>query len=161
MAYTIDLLKDIRHRYMALATLHKNKSTQPMPDIRTLVDTGAFNTMIDSYLAEKYGHMMPIFIPVVIGGHSGNAQGCILSKLIIGDIEMERVFALSYPFKDWLARHIILGTNVMNNWDFTISRTDDILKFVERIPSDAPNQIYPYQNYFKNGEYVIVQNDMH
>ena len=160
MAYTIDLLQDIRHRYITLATLHDVKDAQPMPDVRVLLDTGAFNTMIDVDLVDTYGALLPFFIPVTIGGHSGEAQGCVLYRVSIGNFELTRVFALAYPFKDWLTQHIVLGTNVMNNWDFATSRVDNKIRFSERIPDDAPNKNYPYQNYFINGEYVTVQSEL-
>jgi hypothetical protein len=160
LAYTIKLLEDTRHRYIAYATLHGIGDAESRSDIRTLVDTGAFNTMIDTDFAKQFGTMLPLYIPVVIGGHSGMTQGCILNKVTLGDFNMTRVFALTFPFTDWLTRHIVLGTNVLNNWDFTPSRTDDKITFIERIPHDAPNKVHPYQNYFRNGEYVAVQDEL-
>ena len=159
MAYTIDLLGDIRHRYMALATVHSMGDKSSMPDIMTLFDTGAFNTMIDIDHAKKYGAMLNMPVPVVIGGHSGIAEGCILWKVSFGDFHMERVFALAYPFEDWLSQHIIIGTNVTNNWEYMTSRTKNIITLEECVPADAPNQIYPYQNYFRKGKYIAVQDD--
>ena len=91
--------------------------------------------------------------------NSREAHGCIIPKIIIGNFEMIKMFALAFSFSDWLTRHVILGANVLNNWDFTTSRTDNIIEFSERIPPDAPNKKNPYQNYFRNGEYVAVQDE--
>jgi len=113
--------------------------------------------MIDTKIAKDFAVPLPIKIPISIGGKAGVAQGCVIHKIAFGDFEMSRVFAMAYPFDDWLMRHIILGTNVLNNWDFTISRSDNSIKLCQRIPEDAPNKEYPYQNYFKGGEYVAVQ----
>jgi len=124
---------------MALATIHSMEDKSSMPDIMTLMDTGAFNTMIDIDHAKKYGAMLNMPVPVVIGGHSGMAQGCVLWKVSFGNFHMERVFALAYPFADWLSQHIIIGTNITNNWDFTISRTKNKITLEENIPHDAPN----------------------
>jgi hypothetical protein len=125
----------------------------------TLLDTGAFNTMIDIEFAETFGIMLPMTIPITIGGNLGKAQGCVIPKIIIGNFEATRVFTMAYPFKDWLARYIIIGTNVLNNWDFAISRSENTLNFVERIPQYVTNKKHPYQNYFLRGEYVAVQDD--
>jgi len=125
-----------------------------------LLDTGAFNTMIDFELAKRFGIMLPITIPITIGGNAGEAIGCIMPYLTVGDFEITRMFALAFPFKDWLVRHIILGANVTNNWEFTTSRTKNLIKFTEDVPPDAPNQKYPYQNYFTKGKYVAVQNEL-
>lgn len=159
MGYTINLLSEIRHRYIAHAKLSRHDLEQQADGVMTLLDTGAFNTMIDLRLAKRFGIMLPMKIPVSIGGNLGEAQGCILSCVKLGDFEMTRVFALSFPFKDWLVRHIILGANVTNNWEFTTSRTKNVIRFTEEIPPDAPNQKHPYQNYFISGEYVAVQDD--
>ena len=55
---------------------------------------------------------------------------------------------------------MVLGANVLNNWDFATSRTDNVIRFTERIPPDAPNRKHPYQNYFTGGEYVAVQDEV-
>ena len=160
MEYTINLLDRIRHRYISHAVLKNYNSTEMVDAIPALVDTGAFNTMIDIALAKRFGFILPMSIPISIGGNHGEAQGCIVHRLTVGDFTMSRIFALAYPFKDWLAGYIIIGTNVLNNWDFTISRVDNLIRLSERIPEDAPNKAHPYQNYFTEGEYVAVQDEM-
>jgi hypothetical protein len=130
-------------------------------NVLTLLDTGAFNTMIDLELAKKFGVILPIIVPITIGGNLGESQGCIIHNIKLGNFNMTRVFALAYPFKDWLVRHIIIGTNVLNNWDFLTSRMDNTIRFTERIPHDVPNKKYPYQNYFINGEYVAIQDKIY
>ena len=159
MGYTLKLLGKIRHRYIANVAVSNLDSSIVDHEVKMLLDTGAFNTMIDFDLAKRFGVMLSIKTPISIGGHLGEAQGCIIPKLTVGGFEMQRVFVLAFPFKDWLVRHIILGANVLNNWDFTTSRTDNVIRFSERIPHDVPNKEYPYQNYFIKGEYVAVQDE--
>ena len=159
MEYTVELIKEIRHRYIMYSTLTRLDSSKAEANILTLLDTGAFNSMIDVTLAKRYGLMLPITIPISIGGSLGGAQACILHSVTLGNFKMSRVFALAFPFKDWLTGHIILGANVLNNWDLFLSRTNNAMHFSERIPTDVPNKGHPYQNYFTNGEYVAVQDD--
>ena len=59
MVYTVNLLCDVRHRYVALASLGNAELTQTMTDVRVLIDTGAFNTMIDLALAQRFGVLLP------------------------------------------------------------------------------------------------------
>ncbi|MCL2168963.1 MAG: hypothetical protein FWB74_02930 [Defluviitaleaceae bacterium] len=116
--------------------------------------------MIDVKLVNRYGRLLPnSYFDVIIGGYIGKAQGCVLDKLSIGDLTMERVFVMAYPFDSWLTGHILLGANVMNNWDLTISRSDDVIRLVERVPVDAPNKVNSYQNFFKNGKYMALQEE--
>jgi hypothetical protein len=154
------MLTEVRHRYLAEISLSNIDATRIDPEVMMLLDTGAFNTMVDFELAKRFGTMLNFTIPVSIGGNSGEAHACILHKLSVGDFEMTRVFTLAYPFTDWLTRHIILGTNVLNNWEFTTSRKNNTIKFIENIPDDAPNKEHPYQNYFLKGEYIAVQEDL-
>ena len=160
MVYTIDLLGDVRHRYVALASISNAEMTQTMTDVHVLIDTGAFNTMIDFALAQRFGILLPESMTVSIGGKTGTAQFCVIGNITLNNCVLTRVFALAYPFDDWLMGHLLLGTNVMNNWDFLISRSRDILEFSEKIPFDAPNKRFPYQNYFKDGNYVAVQAEL-
>ena len=153
MDYTIELRSEVRHRFIASVALSNEDSSRVDQKVMMLLDTGAFNTMIDFGLAKSFGFLLPISI----GGSLGEAQGCIIPQIIVGNFEMTRVFTLAFPFKDWLMRHIILGANVLNNWDFMTSRTDNVIRFSERIPPDTPNKENPYQNYFRSGKYVAVQ----
>jgi hypothetical protein len=105
-----------------------------LENVSTFVDTGAFNTMIDDALVDLVGYRLPLYIPISIGGYAGEAQGCILHRVILGNFAFESVFAMSFPFKDWLKDHIILGANVMNNWDFKISRSDNTMSISEKNP---------------------------
>ena len=53
---------------------------------------------------------------------------------------------------------IILGTNVINNWEMIISRKHNSFKFREDPPLNIPNKKTIYQNYFsKEGNYVCIQ----
>ena len=159
MDYTINLLSWVRHRYIAYATLSDTASAESLINVPVLMDTGAFNTMIDISLAKKFGIMLPVKIPVSIGGSLGEAQGCILHSMTLGDFEITRVFALAFPFEDWLVGYSILGANVLNNWEFTTSRAKNVIRFHEEIPPDVPNKRHPYQNYFIKGEYVAIQDE--
>ena len=139
--------------------MHSISSSKQMPNVPTLVDTGAFNTMVDFELANEFGSILPLVIPISIGGIRANSRGCVIHKMTIGDFTMTQAFALAYPFTDWLTGYVILGANVLNNWDFTTSRTDNQIRFTERIPPDTPNKRYPYRNYFFCGKYIAVQDD--
>ena len=160
MDYTIELRDDIRHRFIAHAKLNNFDSSRQSPKVLTLLDTGAFNSMIDIGLAKTFATLLPITIPISIGGNLGEAHGCIIHKVTLGNFEMKRVFAMAFPFKDWLMRHIILGANVLNNWEFVLSKANNVVKLSERVPHDAPNKKHPYQNYFIKGEYVAIQDEI-
>jgi hypothetical protein len=77
---------------------------------------------------------------------------------MIKDIVLERVLAFAADFSGELESDILLGTNVMNNWEMLINKKANIFKFREDPPEDLPNKTHIYQNYFdKDGNYVFVQ----
>lgn len=157
MVYTAKLKEDEPDRILTTATMIGSNLGQTPIDVPVLIDTGAFNTMVDSAIVGYFGKILTYKFGIKIGGNDGIAQGCILYDVEIGGKRMKNVFALAYPFEDWLRGHILLGLNVMNNWEYTISRAKNTMNFVEEIPPEAPNQKNPYQNYFKDKKYVALQ----
>jgi len=147
----------MRHRIIIDGHIHSQNSSGLKLPTKIFVDTGAFNTMIDIDIVQDFGVLLPMPFEVTIGSYKGIATGCILHEVSMGDFLVKRVFAMAYPFEGWLRGHMLLGLNVMNNWDYTISRSNNIMRFVENVPHDAPNKVSPYQNFFKNGKYVAVQ----
>jgi len=74
--YTIELRDDIRHRFIAHTKLNNFDSSRQAPKVLTLLDTGAFNSMIDINLAKTFATMLPITIPISICGNLGEASIC-------------------------------------------------------------------------------------
>jgi len=159
LGYTVTFDETNLERYIINATLHPLSDSEQKEEIPVLIDTGAFNNMIDIDLVEGFGHFIPVYISVTMGGEKGRTDGCILPKVQIGDLVMTNVFAMAFPLGDWLKGHMVLGANALNNWDFTISRTNGTIMFCENVPKDAPNKANPYQNYFKNGKYMALQKE--
>ncbi|MCL1878778.1 MAG: hypothetical protein FWF80_07960, partial [Defluviitaleaceae bacterium] len=92
---------------------------------------------------------------VSVGGFRGDANICILHKMNIGGYDMEKVIALAVPFGGELHNHILLGANVTNNWEFTLSRLKNRLTVTEEFSEVARKREYPYRYYFNNKGQVI------
>jgi hypothetical protein len=118
--------------------------------VNVLLDTGAFNTIIHAPLAARYGVVLKQTMKVSVGGFRGDANICVLHKIKIGDLEIEKVVALAVPFEGELREHILLGANVTNNWEFTLSRKKNKVTIAEEFANDALNREYPYRYYFNN-----------
>ena len=69
---------------------------------------------------------------------------------------MEKVIALAVPFDGELKNHILLGTNVTNNWDFNISRNKNFLGITEDFSETASTRDYPYRYCFNNKGQVMA-----
>ena len=93
-----------------------------------------------------------------LGGSIIEAEAFSVNKIIIGDFTLERVIAFAGEYKGNYEDDIILGTNVMNNWEMIFSKKTHSFQFREDPPETLPNKINIYQNYFnRNGNYICVQ----
>jgi hypothetical protein len=116
--------------------------------------------MIPKYLAEQCGRSLGFKMNYSIGGHVIESEAFSIDKIKIGDIMLERVIAFAGDYPGEYEDDIILGTNVINNWEMTIHKKTHSFKFCEDPPESLPNKTYIYQNYFnKTGNYICVQNN--
>ncbi|MCL2603339.1 MAG: retroviral-like aspartic protease family protein [Defluviitaleaceae bacterium] len=128
--------------------------------VLTLLDTGAFNTIIHKELASTYGIILNKTMHVSIGGYKGDADLCIIHKMNIGNMVIENILALAVSFKGELKDHILLGANVTNNWDVGFSRRRNVLHATEDFPHDIPNRKYPYRYCYDNKGRIIAVQEM-
>ena len=95
-----------------------------------------------------------------IGGFTGDSPICIIQKIKIGGLVLEKIAALAVPFDGELKDHILLGANVMNNWNFNVSRLNNRLSAVEEFSAAAVARQYPYRYAFDNKGQVIALSEM-
>jgi hypothetical protein len=114
--------------------------------------------MIPRYLAEQTGRSLGFKMKYSLGGSIIKTEAFSIEKIMIGDFLLERVIAFAGDYKGSHEDDIILGTNVINNWEITICKKEHSFKFREKPPEDLPNKVNIYQNYFnKEGNYICVQ----
>ena len=147
-------------RYVFEARLWDRKEKHLGAPINILIDTGAFNTVIHKTLVPTYGKMLKQTIITSIGGYKGEANICILDKINIGEHTLENVVALAVPFVGELQDHILLGANVTNNWDFSLSRKRNIMEAKEEFSDEAVQREFPYQYCYNNKGQVMVLQEM-
>jgi len=153
----VALSKKYKHRYKFDASILKITDKNCI-NTTIFLDTGCFNTMIPKYLAIQTGHPLGFKKTFKIGGDQTETEAYSIDKLIIGDLCLEKVVAFAGDYKGDHVDDIILGTNVINNWEMTISKKEHTFKFKEDPPDDIPNKKNIYQNYFnKEGDYICVQ----
>jgi hypothetical protein len=129
-------------------------------NIQVLVDTGSFNTIIHKRLVADHGIMLKKTMMTSVGGFRGEANLCILEKINIGGHVLEKVVALAVPFEGELKDHILLGANVTNNWEFTLSRMKNRMVAAEEFSEDAWKREYPYRCCFDNKGRVMALQEM-
>ena len=95
-----------------------------------------------------------------VGGYKGEANICILDKINIGGHTLEKVVALAVPFAGELKDHILLGANVTNNWDFSLSRKRNIMEAKEDLSDEAVKRKFPYKYCYNNKGQVMALQEM-
>jgi len=145
------------HRYKFYAGIYEIQSKK-FRKTTVFLDTGCFNTMIPRYLAEISGRSLGFKMAYSLGGNVIEAEAFSIDKLMIEDIILERVVAFAGKYTGGHEDDIILGTNVINNWEMIISKKSHTFQFREDPPENLPNKTSIYQNYFsREGNYVCVQ----
>jgi len=154
---TVALSKWFNHRYKFYANVYNLRTKEFVENI-VFLDTGCFNTMIPRDLAEQSGHSLGFKMKYSLGANVVEAEAFSIDKIMIGDFVLERVVAFAGKYKGSQEDDIILGTNVINNWEMLISKKKHTLQFCEDPPDSLPNKTNIYQNYFnKEGNYIYVQ----
>ncbi|MCL2048648.1 MAG: retroviral-like aspartic protease family protein [Defluviitaleaceae bacterium] len=133
----------------------KNKFGLP---VDVLLDTGSFNTIIHKALVPKFGTMLKTTMMTSVGGYKGEASLCILDKINIGGHIIEKVVAIAVPFEGELKEHILLGANVTNNWELTLSRMKNKMEATEQLTDTGRK--YPYRYCFDNKGRIMALQEM-
>jgi len=154
---TVALSKLFEHRYKFAAKVYDLR-TKGFVKATVFLDTGCYNTMIPRDLAEESGHSLGFKMKYSLGANVVEAEAFSIDKIMIGDLVLERVVAFAGNYKGRQEDDIILGTNVINNWEMHISKKKHTFQFREDPPDSLPNKTNIYQNYFnKEGNYIYVQ----
>jgi hypothetical protein len=153
----VALSKWFNHRYKFVAGVY-NLRTKKFRKTTVFLDTGCYNTLIPRDLAEQSGHSLGFKAKYSLGANVVETEAFSINKIMIGDFVLERVVAFAGNYKGSLEDDIILGTNVINNWEMNISKKKHTFQFREDPPDSLPNKTNIYQNYFnKTGNYIYVQ----
>lgn len=146
MAYNLNIHTNAKHRIYVTALIKYIHPAKELNEVRVMVDTGCYNTMVPLWMAKRTGYNLGINRSVVIGGTTGTGQLYALNMLHFGGCVIERAVVLAYPFPaaNELYDTILLGTNIFNNWRYTIDRETGTFTFTENLPHFLPNKINPY-----------------
>jgi hypothetical protein len=151
---TVALSKWFEHRYKFDASVY-NLRTKEFVGTTVFLDTGCYNTMIPRDLAELSGHSLGFKVKYSLGASIIEAEAFSIDKIMIGGFVLERVLAFAGNYKGGQEDDIILGTNVINNWEMIISKKEHKFQFREDPPDSLPNKTNIYQNYFnKEGNQI-------
>ena len=160
MKYSTTALSTLfEHRYKFIARIY-NIQEKNLEKVNIFLDTGCYNTMIPKYLAEQTGRSLGFGMKYSLGGSVIATEAFSIDKIVIDDFELERIIAFAGDYKGGHENDIILGTNIINNWEMIISRKSHSFQFREDPPENLPNKTHIYQNYFnKEGNYICVQDN--
>jgi hypothetical protein len=155
---TAALSKLFEHRYKFDALIY-NTRKKDFTEATIFLDSGCFNTMIPKHLARMAGQSLGFKMTYSIGGRIIEAEAFSIDKMLIGGFLLERIVAFAGDYPGEYEDDIILGANVINNWEMLINKRARTFQFREDPPESLPNKAHIYQNYFNSaGNYICVQN---
>ena len=160
LSFSVELNPKRPCRYVFKAYLWDKYKERFGDKFNVLIDTGAFNTIVHKALVHRHGTMLKQTMITSVGGYTGESNLCILDKINIGGCVFEKVAALAVSFEGELKDHILLGANVMNNWDFTLSRSKNSLTVSEQFPETTSKREYPYRYCFDNKGRIMALQEM-
>lgn len=154
---TLALLPDSKNRYRVRANIFNIKSTL-YERVTLFFDTGCYNTLIPKDVAVVSGYPLKLKHNYKIGANIIEAEAYSIKRIMLGDFAIENVVAFAADYTGEFSSNILIGTNVMNNWEFKIKRKNNLFQFIEDPPEDLPNKKKIYQNFFDDkGNYVLLQ----
>jgi len=158
MTYVTTALSNrFEHRYKFDAHIY-NVVDKMFEDVTIFLDSGCFNTMIPVPLAKLCGQSLGFKMSYSIGGRVIEAEAFSIHELRIGNFLLKRIIAFAGEYPGEYEDDIILGANVMNNWEMLINKRTHTFQFREDPPENLPNKTHIYQNYFnKAGNYICAQ----
>ena len=155
-SFSVQLDKKRPCRYVFAGNLWDSRYERYSEGVHIMLDTGSFNTIIHKSLVPNHATMLNATMMTSVGGFKGEANICVLNKLRIGEHVLEKVVALAIPFEGELKDHILLGANVTNNWEFTLSRMKNTMDATEQFSETAQKREYPYRYCFDNKGRVMA-----
>ncbi|GBU23273.1 hypothetical protein R80B4_03190 [Fibrobacteres bacterium R8-0-B4] len=156
---TVELSKFFEHRYKFDAHIY-NVQNDVFEKVTIFWDTGCFNTMIPRHLAGQFGQPLGFKMTYRLGGRVIGTEAFSIDKMRIGGFLLERVVAFAGEYPGDYEDDIILGANVINNWEMLINKRAHTFQFREDPPESLPNKTHIYQNYFdRAGDYVCIQGE--
>ena len=126
-----------------------------------IVDTGCVNTLVDEKILEIVDYVdLGFSQPIKIAGKSTTSKAIILKQVNFNGLIIDNMIVFAAPLTGTpVVGRMLLGLNTLNNWNYTVKRTENIIEFTETInlPVGATSK-NRYTNYFdKNGNYVLVE----
>jgi len=129
-----------------------------------IVDTGCVNTLVDEKILEITDYIDLNFSqPIKIAGKSTVSKAVVLKHVNFGGLNIDNMIVFAAPLIGTpVVGRMLLGLNTLNNWNYEVKRTDNLIEFSESnyFPTGT-NQKNKYTNYFdKNGDYVLIDEQL-
>ena len=126
-----------------------------------IVDTGCVNTLIDESIIEVLDYIDLSFSqPIKIAGIAVSSKAIVLKQVDFGGFIINKMLVFAAPLSGTpVKKRMLLGLNTLNNWNYEVKRTDNVIEFTESLilPTGA-SSTSKYTNYFdKHGNYVLIE----
>ena len=113
-----------------------------------IVDTGCINTLVPLSFAKKYGRGYKNKSEITVGGRKYEATAYIFDNVKFGGFPIPKMLAFCAKYEGALRSSVLLGLNVLNHLDLSISRNRGTLAFNVDVWELTEEKKYPFTMYF-------------
>jgi len=154
MSYLVTLSKRVANRYMCDISL----GDEMCPAI---IDTACSTTLMPLIIANKHGRPTSHKQKVTVGGRTYDATLYRVDNVVIGNFVIERLSVFAAKYEGNLKERVLIGQNILNNINFSISKNASRMKFEIDIWSIAKSKKYPFTLFFnQHGSNPVYDPDL-
>jgi len=106
------------------------------------------NTLIPLSIAKKHGRALNKKHTIAVGGRVYNAQAYSFDNVRFGGFAIPQMLAFCADYEGVLTNNILLGLNILNNLEYTISRNKQNFSFGVDIWNLVGDKKYPFAVFF-------------
>ena len=143
MLYSVTLNKKALHRLSCFISLQDN-------EVPCIIDTGCTNTLIPMSFAKEHGKRLNKTSTVLVGGRSYKVTAYSFDNVYLGGFHIPKMLAFCADYEDSLKSSVLLGLNVLNNLEFTITRNKGMMSFNENVWDLLADKKYPFTVFFEH-----------
>ena len=144
MSYSVMYDRDILNRYVC------DLSIGTAEPIKCIIDTACSTTLIPLKYAKSLGKKLNHSANVIVGGNTYKASLYLLEDITFGDLKITKMVAFAADYKGNIEDRILLGLNVLNNLEITLSRQGRALRFSYKPWILVKNKENPCTLFFKD-----------
>ena len=157
MLFSVMFNKTILNRYVCHLFFGDGEDNQ----IDCIIDTACSTTLVPLAFAKRHGKPLRHTASVTVAGHKYKATLYQFDNVRLGNWLMPKMVAFAAAYKGNIEESVLLGLNVLNNLEITLTRCGRELFFKYNPWILVKDKPFPCTMFFKDkGSHPVYPNDL-